>query len=491
MAVSFNQIPSSIRVPLCYVEFDNSGALTSTPVMEWRLLLVGQAAADCEGPLLTPTLITSADQASRLWGQGSMLASMFRYAKRQGGILETWGLAVPDPEAAVAAGGDVTLSGACSASGVISLYIGGERVRALAQAGEALTVTAARLAATINENGELPVTASTAEDQLGVIKLTCRWKGATGNDIDLQINYGTDDALPQGLRVACGSMSGGAGDPDMAAIVAALGDTWWKAMSCPYLRKAERDILEEWLDAQFGPLRQQECQVFGAFRGTLAEASAYGNAGNSELVSVLAIGAMPSSPWDAAAAYAMRAATSLADDPARPLQTLELTGLKAPRREDRWNMEERNILLYDGMATFMVASDDTVQIEREVTMYQKNSWGMADPSYLDVQTPATLGYWRYAVRSRITQKFPRHKLADDGTRYGPGQAIVTPSVIRAELIALHGELEEKGLLENLETFKEGLIVERNKDDRNRLDVLATPDLVNQFRVFAMQTRFIL
>ena len=491
MAVSFNQIPSSIRVPLCYVEFDNSGALTGTPVMEWRLLLVGQAAADCEGPLLTPTLITSADQASRLWGQGSMLASMFRYAKRQGGILETWGLAVPDPEAAVAAGGDVTLSGACSASGVISLYIGGERVRALAQAGEALTVTAARLAAAVNENGELPVTAATPEDQSGVVKLTCRWKGATGNDIDLQINYGTDDALPQGLRVACGSISGGAGDPDMAAIVAALGDTWWKAMSCPYLQKAERDILEEWLDAQFGPLRQQECQVFGAFRGTLAEASAYGNAGNSELVSVLAIGTMPSSPWDAAAAYAMRAATSLADDPARPLQTLELTGLKAPRREDRWDMEERNILLYDGMATYMVASDDTVQIEREVTMYQKNSWGMADPSYLDVQTPATLGYWRYAVRSRITQKFPRHKLADDGTRYGPGQAIVTPSVIRAELIALHGELEEKGLLENLETFKEGLIVERNKDDRNRLDVLAMPDLVNQFRVFAMQTRFIL
>ena len=154
-------------------------------------------------------------------------------------------------------------------------------------------------------------------------------------------------------------------------------------------------------------------------------------------------------------------------------------------------MEERNILLYDGMATFMVASDDTVQIEREVTMYQKNSWGMADPSYLDVQTPATLGYWRYAVRSRILQKYSRHKLADDGTRYGPGQAIVTPSVIRAELIALLGEMEEKGLLENLEAFKSGLIVERNKDDRNRLDVLAPPDLVNQFRVFAMQTRFIL
>lgn len=491
MAVSFNQIPTALRLPLCYVEFDNSGALMATPVMEWRVLLLGAAEPDCAGPLMTPTLITSADQAARLWGRGSMIASMFRFAKRQGGMLETWGLAVPDPEAAVAATGEVTLSGACSQAGIISLYIGGERVRVVAKPGEEVAAIAARLAAAINADGELPVKAQAQADKAGSILLTCRWKGATGNDIDLRVNHASDNALPQGLHLACAAMSNGAGAPEMDGIIAALGDTWWKALACPWLAKSERDVLEEWLDTQFGPLRQQECQVFGAFRGTLAQASAFGNAGNSELVSVMALGASPSNPWDMAAAYALTAATSLADDPARPLQTLELTGIKAPARQDRWNMEERNILLFDGMATYMVASDDTVQIEREVTMYQKNSWGVADPSYLDVQTPATLGYWRYAVRSRITQKFPRCKLADDGTRYGAGQAVVTPSVIRAELVALHAELEEKGLLENAEAFKADLVVERNKDDRNRLDVVATPDLVNQFRIFAMQTRFVL
>lgn len=491
MAVSFNQIPEALRLPLCYVEFDNSGALMATPVMEWRVLLLGAAEPDCAGPLMTPTLITSADQAARLWGQGSMIASMFRFAKRQGGMLETWGLAVPDPEAAVAATGEVTISGACSQAGIISLYIGGERVRVVAKPGEEVAAIAARLAAAINADGELPVKAQVQADKAGSILLTCRWKGATGNDIDLRVNYASDDALPQGLHVACAAMSNGAGAPEMDGVIAIFGDTWWKAMACPWLAKSERDVLEEWLDTQFGPLRQQECQVFGAFRGTLAQASAFGNAGNSELVSVMALGASPSNPWDMAAAYALTAATSLADDPARPLQTLELTGIKAPARQDRWNMEERNILLFDGMATYMVASDDTVQIERGVTMYQKNSWGVADPSYLDVQTPATLGYWRYAVRSRITQKFPRCKLADDGTRYGAGQAVVTPSVIRAELVALHAELEEMGLLENAAAFKADLVVERNKDDRNRLDVVATPDLVNQFRIFAMQTRFVL
>lgn len=54
MAVSFNAIPADIRVPLTYIEFDNSGAVSGTPVMEWRVLLLGQAEADCAGSCSNP-----------------------------------------------------------------------------------------------------------------------------------------------------------------------------------------------------------------------------------------------------------------------------------------------------------------------------------------------------------------------------------------------------------------------------------------------------
>ncbi|WP_227718400.1 phage tail sheath C-terminal domain-containing protein [Pasteurella multocida] len=40
-----------------------------------------------------------------------------------------------------------------------------------------------------------------------------------------------------------------------------------------------------------------------------------------------------------------------------------------------------------------------------------------------METIATLSYIRYAIRTRITQKYPRHKLANDGTRVAPGQAM--------------------------------------------------------------------
>jgi len=182
---------------------------------------------------------------------------------------------------------------------------------------------------------------------------------------------------------------------------------------------------------------------------------------------------------------------ALADDPARPLQTLELDGIMAPAKEARWTKEERNLLLYDGLSTYTVDSDGTVRIERAVTTYQTNSYGLEDTSYLDVTTPATLSYIRYVTRVRITNKFPRHKLADDGTAFGAGQAIVTPSIVRSELLALFRQLEEQGLVEDYEQFVEGLIVERNADDPNRLDVLAPPNLVNQLIIFAEQVQYIL
>jgi phage tail sheath gpL-like len=80
-------------------------------------------------------------------------------------------------------------------------------------------------------------------------------------------------------------------------------------------------------------------------------------------------------------------------------------------------------------------------------------------------------------------------LASDGTRFGAGQAIVTPSVIRSELIAQYAALETKGLVENADLFAKYLVVERDADDPNRINVLLPPDLVNQLRIFALLAQF--
>jgi phage tail sheath gpL-like len=47
-------------------------------------------------------------------------------------------------------------------------------------------------------------------------------------------------------------------------------------------------------------------------------------------------------------------------------------------------------------------------------------------SYLDLETKWTVDYIRFAVRARIALRFPRHKLADDGTNFAPARPIATP-----------------------------------------------------------------
>lgn len=151
-------------------------------------------------------------------------------------------------------------------------------------------------------------------------------------------------------------------------------------------------------------------------------------------------------------------------------------------------MNERQTLLENGIATLTTVSG-TVQIERAITTYQKNAMGDADASYLDSETLHTLAYILRRLKSVITTKYARHKLANDGTRYGAGQAIVTPAVIKGELIAQYRQMETAGIVENTDLFKKYLVVERNADNPNRLDVLFPPDLVNQLRIFSVLAQF--
>jgi phage tail sheath gpL-like len=110
---------------------------------------------------------------------------------------------------------------------------------------------------------------------------------------------------------------------------------------------------------------------------------------------------------------------------------------------------------------------------------------------LDINTMATLAYIKDQVRARVTNSFPRHKLAKDSANVGAGQAIVRPKDMRSELIALFREMEKNGIVENIDQFKTDLVVEINESDPTRLDALLPPDLVNQFRIFAGQIQYLL
>jgi phage tail sheath gpL-like len=491
MPVSFNYIPANVRVPLFYAEMDNTQA--GYFVQNKRALLIGQKLAAGTLAVNTPTLVSTTDQAKTLFGQGSMLARMHAAYRAQDAFGEVWCIAVADAGAGVAATGTITVTGPASAAGVINLYIAGQKVPVVVGPTDAATVIAASINAAINAATDLPVTSSVAA---AVVTLTCRWKGPTGNDItvlDSFRGYSGGESVPSGVALAYVAMASGATNPVLAgAVITAMGDDEYDYVIHPYNDSTSLDAFQtEYNDSvgRWSWSRQVYGHVYTALRGTLSALTTAGGLRNDPHHSLAGIDVdCPTPVWEYAAAYGGANALCINADAGRPTQTTTLTGVLAPRAGKRFLLTERQSLLNYGIATSYV-SGGLLRVERAITTYQKNSFGQADPSYLDSETLHQLTEITRRLRNRITSKYPRHKLANDGTRFGAGQAIVTPSVIRGEIIAEYADMEQVGLVENAKLFAKYLIVERDSSNPARLNVLLPPDLVNQLRIFAMLNQF--
>lgn len=488
MALSYNTITNNVRLPLARIEFDNTGAVTGTPQTINKTLMLGLRLSSGGAPANIPVRVTNSAHCDAMFGTGSMLAAMAKAFLKANSATDLYALALDDNAEGVAATGSLKVTGTATASGQVTLMIAGIDCSVGVKSGATAADVSALIVAKINSNAQLPVSATLNND---VIEVTARWNGETGNDIDMRVNYYDGETLPEGIALDIKAMSGGVGNPDLADAVTSFGDTWWNYFINPFTNTRNLDLLRDELVDRFGGMRQIDGLCWQAFRGTHGQATAFGTARNDYVFCTVPTNISPEPPYIWASVVGAIAVGSLNNDPARPLQTLTLTGIKPPSSEVRWSFNERNLHLYDGISACTVDAGGNVMIERLITMYRVNAFNSPDPSYLDVETIATLSYIRYAIRTRITQKFPRHKLADDGTRFGAGQPIVTPSIIRNELFALFTELEEAGLVENFDHYKTSLIVERDANDRNRINVLSREDLVNQFRIYAHQIGFIL
>ncbi|EIE1997900.1 phage tail sheath subtilisin-like domain-containing protein [Salmonella enterica] len=499
--MTFNEIQSDNRIPLVEIEFDNSMAVVGTPTPHQRVLMFGQAnlkdsKVDGTGALDTPVRITRDAQAVSLFGRGSMLAWMVKEF-----------IAInPDTELYVIAqgagtgnadAGSLTLSGTATGDGVLSVYVGGRRYQVAVAGGQKGKALADRLAALINADRDAPFTAVSAAPagadvgaDASVVSLTAHFISECAAH-DIRLNYYDGETTPDGLTVVITSPAVKAANPDITRSVANMGERQYNYVVMPYRDQANLNVLSTELLKRWGPVKMSDGAVWMAHTGTQGEITAFGESRNDFLFTCSAVPKAPEPDYIWAASVCATCAPSLSTDPARPLQTLAVSSRLAPQSADRLTREERNLLLHGGIATVTVAAGDVVQIERQVTMYRVNKYGDVDPSYLDIETIYTLSYLRYSLRTFVTQRFPRHKLADDDTPVAPGQPIVTPKIMSLQLIALGEEWVDQGLVENLDTFRKNLLVERNASDRNRLDVLCTPDLVNQFRFFAAQIRFIL
>jgi phage tail sheath gpL-like len=389
---------------------------------------------------------------------------------------------VPDFEGGAAAEGAISLSGTVTGAAPLCLYIGGALVRVAARFQAEAANIAADLTEAINANQDLPVTAT---HSLGQVTLTARHKGECGNDIDLRLSY-YDEPLPGGLRVTLTPMSGGAGNPDSAPVIAAMGNDQYHVIAWPWTDAASLASLQAELADRGGPLRQIDGQALIVKRGSFGQATTFSASRNDKHLTVIPSEGSPTSPWEDAAACAGVVAYYGNNDPARGFNTLLVPGVLAPARADIWpGFPEKNQGLFEGLSTRYVAPDGTVRLQKLITTHRLNPLGAEDKAFLSLNSPLTLSYLRYDWNNYLKLKYPRHKLAgdEDTGRWDRSQPIMTPGLGRAEAIArFTSAWLPMGLVEGSKQFERDLVCERNRKNENRLDWLLRPDLMNQFEV---------
>ncbi|WAM45974.1 phage tail sheath subtilisin-like domain-containing protein [Edwardsiella piscicida] len=489
MTISMNTIPSNALVPLFYAEMDNSAANTAQD--SGASLLLGYVNA---GVAITPNslvLMPSADYARQICGPGSQLARMVQAYRKTDPFGELYVIAVPEPTGTQATV-TLTVTGAATETGTISLYIGNSRVQAAVTNGDDVAAVASSIKDAVAADVTLPFTATAAA---GVVTLTARHKGLCGNEIPVTVNYygfGSGEVLPAGVQIAIAAGAKGSGAPVLTGAIAAMADEPFDYIGHPFNDTASLTMLATEMNDTSGRwsyARQLYGHVYTAKIGTLSDLVSAGDQLNQQHITLAGYESDMQAPADElAASRTARGAVFIRNDPARPTQTGELIGMLPAPKGKRFTMTEQQSLLSHGVATAYVEGG-VLRIQRDVTTYKKNAYGVKDNSYLDSETLHTSAYVLRRLKSVITSKYGRHKVANDGTRFGPGQAIVTPAVIKGELLTIYRQLERAGIVENYDLFKKYLIVERDANDPNRINTLFPPDYVNQLRVFAVVNQF--
>ena len=154
---------------------------------------------------------------------------------------------------------------------------------------------------------------------------------------------------------------------------------------------------------RWGWLRQDYGSVFSARKGSYSGQTSWGTGYNYPTISVMSVELLSPTPlWEWAAIYTARAAKSLANDPALPLHTLSLDGVKPAPRQARFSKTELNGIAQKGLAIQGVLSGATPIILREQTQYQLNPFGRADNAYELVTDAAH-------ARSRVWPPTPAHR----------------------------------------------------------------------------------
>jgi phage tail sheath gpL-like len=443
-----------------------------------RVVAIGQRTSAGTVPALEPTLIRTPLEADSCWGAGSMLAEMCR-AHLANSDTELYAVAVDDAPGSTPATAGLTFAGEALSSGTLAVLVGGRRVRLGIPKGSTPENAAADLDQAMADDPRL---ACLHEPAGAAVNLTCKWAGETGNDLVLKVL-----AAPEGLDVQVTPFSSGATDPEVDVALTTLGDLHVHSLASGYADELNLGHYDAFFEARFGPTDQRDGLLFAVSRGGFGELLTLASALNSKFEIVGGPGSTPTPPWIVAAATASVDSAITRRQPNEGRDGHVLKEVLPPPVGERFDHEQRNTLLKNGISTYGVTASGHVVLERLVTTMTLNADGFPDEAYADIVTMRVLAAMRYDLRRRGSSWKGWLVAKDESMARQP--KVVTPK--RFEAIALtpaYMEWQRASWVQDMATFKRLLkvVVSESQDG---FGVFLPTTIVRPLRVVAGEFAF--
>jgi phage tail sheath gpL-like len=470
--IQFDTIPNSIRKPGAYLEFNTRLAVNTLPGNPQRVLVIGPMLSTGRAEPLTPVSVFSDDEAADLFGEGALATAMARAAIRANNYLQLDVIGLTDSDAGVAAGGALKVEGKATRAGTLTLRVAGDEVAINVASGDGEATIIPALVAAMQKIPAL-LAGGAYDTENKQLTLSARSFGEWGNDIALSAS-----TTVTGLTLTVTPMAGGEKNPDIQPALDAVFAAGHNILICPFSTDKALAALSEHLTSTGNAMEQRGAVGCAGWTGSLGTGTTLASGVNDGRVSVPWYRGSARLPAILAAIYGAVMASE--EDPARPLNTLALTGLDIVDMSQRESRNEQENALHNGLTPIEVGPGNTVQIVRAVSTYTVNATGVADPSLLDITSIRTLDYVRKACRERILLRFPRDKLS---TR--------TPPKVESELYDVLMKLEDAEIIENVEANRSKLKAQKSGVDANRVDATIPADVVNGLHVFAGRIDMIL
>jgi phage tail sheath gpL-like len=453
--------------------------------------IFGQGNTASAGYALTPYRITSAAMAAARYGFGSPLhlAALQLFPVTGGGVgsIPVWCYPMADAGGAAASVGSITPSGTATAVATYRVRIAGILSAPFTTAvGDTVALICGKIFAAVAAVLEMPLVAANLTTS---VSLTCKWKGASGNDNTVEVLDNAGE-VPVGLTFAIVKPAAGASNPDLSASLALLGSLWVTLIvNC--LQPGDTNALQDLQDVGEGRWGQLIRRPFVAFTGNqepvVATATTVSNARPSDRVNCQLVA--PGSvhlPLQIAAAQVREIAKVANNNPPTDYGSRLVRGLVPGADGVQWDYSQRDQAVKAGSST-VENKNGLVNISDVVTMYKPT--GEVPPAYRYVVDIIKLMTVIYNLDLEFSTP------AWDGAPLIPdGQATTNPnarkpSSAKAAVCKILDSLALEAIISDPKSAKIATIASINSQNPKRLDVQTKVRLSGNSNILSVDLNF--